>query len=710
MAEQAEEKRNPALDEAWEKLWKEVARYDDDMVKNWKEDIDTLLVFAGLFSAVVTAFVIESYQWLTEDPGDATVMLLTQISMQLNASHTIPERTPFEADPSSIRINCVWFLSLIFSLTSGLFALLCKQWLREHQRDTTTTTPAEALALRQLRRESLDKWGVPSFLSALPILLELGLLCFFAGILDLLWSRHHIPFALCFVAVMLSSGLYFITTLLPTLIIPKDQLVGRILNTKKTMTYQFICPYKSPQAWVIYRLYCMLLNGLRMIPLARRFVNHYITIQGLWDQVWRSPLDWPSFDLKVIRRFDQHVYPFSESQPFNLKVYELRALQWAVKLFRDSPSMIPHLERILGTLQPSVAMSAVLNHWDFTMWEDITPSDVSLRLRQPRAFWALKRKGDGGHIWTVSLPKIRDPILHTSEGIKLLFCHQYWLKLARGHRVNVDHLYQSIEKVQLQIPGLHFVVPFGVVDVLWTHENPWVRRRSLRLLRFFTQPWNSKSSTVDQEERHDLERLAFVVALTRHINRTDCTSELLTSRRGHEFIRFVNNQVVVRRLYKRRGSRDYAESQTALMSQWSQATRKAREVGKLPGDYFTLIPDRRVDPPPSNVTYPDIRYSVDTIQETNQFPSLVRAAIRMLRSPTHPRHARIADSDSAQLDVTPEGYSDPRIDPINVGEDDINVVDGNPGLGDVDESDTVELGLPREPGQQGVGIPADEHV
>ncbi|EEB99753.1 hypothetical protein MPER_00492, partial [Moniliophthora perniciosa FA553] len=103
---------------------------------------------AGLFSAVVTAFLIESYQWLSEDPADTTVTLLTQISMQLNASQTtLPERPQFEPEASSIRINCFWFLSFIFSLTSALFGLLCKQWLREHQRDLPTRTPGEALAL-----------------------------------------------------------------------------------------------------------------------------------------------------------------------------------------------------------------------------------------------------------------------------------------------------------------------------------------------------------------------------------------------------------------------------------------------------------------------------------------------------------------------------------------------------------------------------------
>ncbi|ESK96273.1 hypothetical protein Moror_7059 [Moniliophthora roreri MCA 2997] len=97
----------PALQRSPEKLMAEVAKYDGDMVKNWKEDIDTLLVFAGLFFAVVIAFAIEPYQWLSEDPADTTITILTHVSKQLNASQSMfPERPQFEPDASSIRINC----------------------------------------------------------------------------------------------------------------------------------------------------------------------------------------------------------------------------------------------------------------------------------------------------------------------------------------------------------------------------------------------------------------------------------------------------------------------------------------------------------------------------------------------------------------------------------------------------------------------------
>ncbi|ESK82022.1 hypothetical protein Moror_13451 [Moniliophthora roreri MCA 2997] len=182
LTENVDEGKKPTRTESWERMLKEVSRHDEDMVKGWRDDIDTLLVFAGLFSAVVTAFAIESYQWLDKDPADTTVALLTQlISVQINGSQTTTsfEPTQFKPDASSIRINIFWFLSLILSLASALFGLLCKQWVREHQRDTTTRTSGEALALRQLRRDSFEKWGVSSFLSALPILLEVAPLFFF---------------------------------------------------------------------------------------------------------------------------------------------------------------------------------------------------------------------------------------------------------------------------------------------------------------------------------------------------------------------------------------------------------------------------------------------------------------------------------------------------------------------------------------------------
>ncbi|KAJ7082981.1 hypothetical protein C8R44DRAFT_58222 [Mycena epipterygia] len=89
------------------KLWavyiSEADKYDKALVENWKSDIDGILIFAGLFSASLTAFLIESYETLSPDQGAITIAVLAQISLQLdphsNASSI--DMSTFAAAPPS---------------------------------------------------------------------------------------------------------------------------------------------------------------------------------------------------------------------------------------------------------------------------------------------------------------------------------------------------------------------------------------------------------------------------------------------------------------------------------------------------------------------------------------------------------------------------------------------------------------------------------
>ncbi|ESK84170.1 hypothetical protein Moror_16995 [Moniliophthora roreri MCA 2997] len=264
------------VERSWERLMSEVNQYDDGLVKNWKEDIDTLLVFA--------------------DPADTVVALLTQISKQLSNATTL--ETPqlkFEPSSSSIRINTLWFLSLVLSLTSGLFGLLCKQWLREHRRDTPAHSQAETLALRELRNASFREWAVSSFLAMLPILLEVALLLFLAGILELLWTLHLTPFIVISIAVGFSVGLYVMTTILPTISMFSLTVLPSYASDKfndNIRAFHNICPYKSPQAWWFF-WFCS------------KIIRHSSLVQSLFAKRNRHVVrmrDWSRFDLHLIRR------------------------------------------------------------------------------------------------------------------------------------------------------------------------------------------------------------------------------------------------------------------------------------------------------------------------------------------------------------------------------------------------------------------------
>ncbi|EEB90997.1 hypothetical protein MPER_10719, partial [Moniliophthora perniciosa FA553] len=256
-------------------------------------------------------------------------------------------------------------------------------------------------------------------------------------------------------------------------------------------------------------------------------------------------------------------------------------------MFRDSPSMIPHLRNVLETIPASVAVSAVLGRWDMTMWDNVSKEDVERAFREPDP----NRR--------IPTPTIRQPILQQPEGISLLFHHQCWeVAVATDTHIFLWLPSDAKQHTDLQqSTGLRFVIPFSLVDALWTHEDPDVCRKSLKLLSLFEQ--SSKPCPGYDEDRHTWERLVFIRALADHINRTDRVSALLTSKRGQAFIRFVHNEAITRRLHD-----DYFVSNT-----WPQAIRRAQEIGHLPSDYFAPIPENPLGPLP---TLGPVRYSIET--------------------------------------------------------------------------------------------------
>ncbi|KAI0631333.1 hypothetical protein C8Q77DRAFT_200537 [Trametes polyzona] len=68
------------------KLDKAVREHFEDLTERWKSEMDTLLVYAGLFSAVLTAFNVESYRLLRPDPMTEAVIALRQLTQQLDPS------------------------------------------------------------------------------------------------------------------------------------------------------------------------------------------------------------------------------------------------------------------------------------------------------------------------------------------------------------------------------------------------------------------------------------------------------------------------------------------------------------------------------------------------------------------------------------------------------------------------------------------------
>ncbi|KAJ8093822.1 hypothetical protein PM082_009684 [Marasmius tenuissimus] len=604
-AEEAFEYPDPSLVEnAWEVLSNHVRKYDNETANGWKEDIDTLLVFAGLFSAVVTAFTVESYKWLSEDPADISIAILTQISSHLSGANATvhTQGVPFQPSPSSIRINACWFLSLILSLSASLFCLLCKQWLKEHRRETHTRTQEEAQALRQLRKDGFEKWGVRTILSTLPCLLEIALLIFFAGVLDLLWTLQVSPvFITGGTAIVLSGSFYLIITLLPGF-----STIASIFWDVKNLTssqyphYEVTCPYKSPLAWAMFRIVGSLvtldpiIHSLFRLSVGERHRQAVRLFRGEIKRV----VDCSVLDLRLIHRSRWH-----PSRSF----YCLAGLRSLVTTLYDTPSILPSLMTVLCSLPPPETVPVVFNEWRLSMWLEPSVEDVkdfmSVSDNLPIRLSARRQRigfTSSSHFLKPALP----PRLMTLNWQLL----SNYRSLARSHRIYVDHpsilasqvqraVRRSIPLIGLNIPestGLHFILPFYISEKLWGHPDHRVQTVSLELLTFYECGWKSypqpHSSTFDtQIEESEDERYALVSCLSKHLSSYP-TSVLLTSQRGLNFLVDTNDHIIRHKMYN-----TTLGTRMKILDEWKTVVARVCQTHGLLVERFEDIPAPKIE-------------------------------------------------------------------------------------------------------------------
>ncbi|KAK0437158.1 hypothetical protein EV421DRAFT_1681104, partial [Armillaria borealis] len=196
----------------WRKCYSTLTEYDSKVVSSWIEEMNTTLIFAGLYSAVVTAFLVESYKQLSEDPVEA---LLSRISSQLdpgtNSSSFKPSYTPSSSD---IVVNAAWFSSLVLALSAVLMAILVKQWLFHYtwrNSPISMQPPRVAMALRHLSYISLTSDVIYYSVACPPVLLIISLFLFFTGLIILLWTLNSIVAGLITILTS-STTVYFLAT------------------------------------------------------------------------------------------------------------------------------------------------------------------------------------------------------------------------------------------------------------------------------------------------------------------------------------------------------------------------------------------------------------------------------------------------------------------------------------------------------------------
>ncbi|SJL03725.1 uncharacterized protein ARMOST_07082 [Armillaria ostoyae] len=235
----------------WRTYLEECGPFDLEMVEGWRDALDVLLVFAGLFSAVVTTFVAQTSQSLQVDYGQVTATLLIElIDVQRSAANgSLVNDVPrsdltFRPSTSDSWVNGLWFTSLSLSLATALFAVLTKQWIHQYML-VSLGTLRDRCRLRQFRYMGLQQWGVDFIIGLLPVLMSASLALFLVGLVLFIIPLHVSIASVVGSVTFISFTAYLITNFLPIL-------------------YP-LCPYKTPLSQYIFPLYAYIMHNVKWI-------------------------------------------------------------------------------------------------------------------------------------------------------------------------------------------------------------------------------------------------------------------------------------------------------------------------------------------------------------------------------------------------------------------------------------------------------------
>ncbi|KII89361.1 hypothetical protein PLICRDRAFT_175554 [Plicaturopsis crispa FD-325 SS-3] len=100
----------------WKNYLEEATQHDRDNITGWNQNMDVILIFAALFSAILTAFIIEFYKNLQPDPQQTTAELLLNITQILQALAENEPRLSSQSASVSTAEHCQqgWLESMFF--------------------------------------------------------------------------------------------------------------------------------------------------------------------------------------------------------------------------------------------------------------------------------------------------------------------------------------------------------------------------------------------------------------------------------------------------------------------------------------------------------------------------------------------------------------------------------------------------------------------
>ncbi|KAK6995912.1 hypothetical protein R3P38DRAFT_2737152, partial [Favolaschia claudopus] len=402
-------------DTAGTKLWSvyvsEAEKYNKALVDSWKSDMEGLLIFAGLFSAILTAFLIESYKTLIPDSADEMKALLSQISTQLSgiangSSVDLPAPGSFFPPTSSVVCNLLWFISLGLSLSCALIATLVEQWARDFKYKTEMhSAPVIRARISSYLYYGLKRFNMHAIVEIIPFLLHTSLILFFAGLV-------------AFLAPVNTAIMITVIILLSIVVIAYTMLTVFPLFSSQS-------PYQTPIS-----------SGLwRAIQLIR--------------SIWPSTSDRRTQPVSMVDAMNKAALEDSDQRAHR----DYRALSWTLKSLSDDVELEPFLEGIvdaLATTEDNWMTSGNLGHHGRSPYDE--PIRRLLQSREARLLQRVHQFLRRCEI-TMILPDTQAPAQTQARRRQLIALESVWAMATIPAKRSTSH------RNLLQLEPFHFHFP-----------------------------------------------------------------------------------------------------------------------------------------------------------------------------------------------------------------------------------------------------------
>ncbi|PVG03917.1 hypothetical protein CPB86DRAFT_310221, partial [Serendipita vermifera] len=338
---------------AWEIYNDRADEIDQELIKDWNDSLHTLLIFATLSSAILTAFVVESIRLLSEDPTETIKTALIVMSRQMaNSSYPPFQPVPYTTPKYAVVVNSFLLLSLSCSVIAALLALQALEWVANYDPDPSELSPKRQALYRHRRSQGINKWKMGQIIASLPILIFVALILFFCGVSLWLWELNKV------VSAMVMGGLCIVLLLYCATIFLSVVHADAPFRTSASDAAKAL--FRRVNAW------------------SRKLVSFFLPNPFVYEtRGVQKLIQWPR-----IQEIGQSTGELSISPPIHAKEermkteeeikIELEAILWlinSVMLSTNSPATLLVLIRELMDIPADALMEA--KHISKTPWDSI---------------------------------------------------------------------------------------------------------------------------------------------------------------------------------------------------------------------------------------------------------------------------------------------------------------------------------------------------